>query len=71
MVGGANAERFRTLFGSNEVGAKAVLDNIKNVKIPEGLTRESMQAYRELITRVGDTRGTQAIRAKILDQLLK
>ena len=71
MVGGENAARFRALFGSNEVGAKAVLDNIKNVKIPNGLTKETMQAYRELINRVGDTRGTQAIRSQILDHLLK
>lgn len=62
---------FRQLFGTNEKGAQAVLDNIKNVKIPEGLSKEAMQAYRELINRVGVPRGTQAIRAKILDELLK
>ena len=66
-----NSELFRQLFGTNEKGAKAILDNIKNVKIPEGLSREAMQAYRELINRVGDPRGTQAIRAEILDKLLK
>jgi hypothetical protein len=71
MVGGENAARLRQLFGTNEKGAKSVLDNIKNVKLPEGLTKETMQAYRELINRVPDSRGTQAIRAKILDQLLK
>lgn len=71
MVGGKNAALLRGLFGANETGAKAVLDNIKNVKIPEGLTKETMETYRELINRVPDSRGTQAIRAQILDKLLK
>ena len=71
IVGGKNAELLRKLFGSNEKGAQAVLDNIKNVKIPEGLTKETMEAYRELINRVPDTKGVQAMRAKILDALLK
>jgi len=66
-----NSALFRQLFGTNEKGAQEVLDNIKNIKVPEGLSKEAMQAYRELINRVGDPRGTQAIRAKILDELLK
>lgn len=66
-----NATLFRKLFGTGKEGAQAVLNNIKNVKAPEGLTKEAMQAYRELIKRVPDPAGTQAIRAKILDQLLK
>ena len=65
-----NAPAFRDLFGTNEVGAQQVLDNIKNIKVPQGLSKEAMQAYRELIKRIPDTRGTQAIRAKILDYLL-
>lgn len=71
MVGGKNAALLRELFGRNEQGAKAVLDNIENIKIPPGLTKETMEAYRELINRVGDPRGTQAIRAEILDHFLK
>lgn len=71
MVGGKNAELLRKLFGTNEKGAKTVLDNIENVKIPEGLTKETLEAYRELINRVPDPRGTQAVRAQILDALLK
>lgn len=66
MVGGNNASLLRGLLGKNEVGPQEVLNNIKNIKIPDGVTRETMQAYRELINRVSDTRGTQAIRAKIL-----
>lgn len=66
-----NSSLFRQLFGTNEKGAQAVLGNIKNVEAPEGLSKEAMQAYRELINRVGDPRGTQVIRAKILDELLK
>jgi hypothetical protein len=62
---------FRELFGTNKLGAEEVLKNIKNVKIPEGLTKEAMSAYRELINRVPDPAGTQAVRAKILDYLLK
>ena len=68
---GDNAALLRELFGTNEAGAQKVLENIENVKIPNGLTKEAMQAYRELINRVPDPRGTQAIRAKILDKLLK
>jgi RHS repeat-associated protein len=66
-----NAPLFRKLFGTGKEGAQTVLNNIKNVKAPEGLTKEAMQAYRELINRVPDPAGTQAIRAKILDYLLK
>jgi RHS repeat-associated protein len=66
-----NAPLFRKLFGTGKEGAQAVLNNVKNVKVPEGLTKEAMQAYRELINRVPDPAGTQAIRAKILDHLLK
>jgi len=66
-----NAKLFRELFGVNEKGAQLVLDNIKNVKIPEGLTKEAIEAYRDLINRVPDPRGTQAIRAKILDAILE
>jgi RHS repeat-associated protein len=71
LVGGGNAALFRQLFKVGPKGAQEVLSNIKNVKIPEGLTKEAMQAYRELINRVPDPAGTQAIRAKILDELLK
>ncbi|ATL49390.1 hypothetical protein COR50_20640 [Chitinophaga caeni] len=71
MVGGENAARLRQLFGTNEKGAQAVLENIKNVELPEGLTKETIQAYRELINRVPNPRGTQAIRAQILDHLSK
>jgi hypothetical protein len=52
-------------------GAKEVLNNIANIKVPEGLSKEAMKAYRELINRVPDTTGTQAVRAEILDFLLK
>lgn len=51
------------MFGNNEVGAQAVLDNINKVKAPEGLTKDALQAYRELINRSGDPVGNQAIRA--------
>jgi len=66
-----NSPLFRKLFGTNKEGAQAVLNNIKNVKVPEGLTKEAMQAYRELINKVPDPAGTQEIRAKNLDYLLK
>lgn len=70
IVGGRNAGLLRKLFGPNEKGAQAVLENIDNVEIPEGLSKETLQAYRELIDMVGDPRGTQALRAQILDKLL-
>ncbi len=62
---------FRELFGVNEKGAQEILNNIENVKIPEGLTKTDLRAYRELINRIGDPRGTQEFRAKILDYLIK
>jgi hypothetical protein len=71
MVGGENAALLRKLFGVGKAGAQNVLDNIKNVEIPNGLSKETLQAYRELINRVPDPAGTQQIRAKILDELLK
>jgi RHS repeat-associated protein len=71
MVGGKNAALLRQLFGRGAAGAQKVLDDIKNVQVPRGLSRETLQAYRELINRVPDPAGTQEIRAKIIDQLLK
>ncbi|MEO1417827.1 MAG: DUF6443 domain-containing protein, partial [Bacteroidota bacterium] len=41
MVGGDNAAKLRQLFGTSEKGAQAVLDNIDNVKIPQGLSQET------------------------------
>ena len=70
MVGGKNAPKLRKLFGSNEKGAQSVLDNIDNIEVPKGLSTETLRAYRELINRVSDPRGTQAVRAKILDYIL-
>lgn len=66
-----NASAFRQLFGRGGAGAQEVLDNIENVKLPEGLTKDAMQAYRELIGRVPDPTGAQAIRLQILNHLLK
>jgi RHS repeat-associated protein len=67
---GDNPALLRTLFGNGK-NSQAVLDNIGNVKVPDGLTRETMQAYRSLIDKVPDPTGTQAIRKQILDILLK
>ncbi len=66
-----NAPLFRQLFGTGKQGAESILNNIDKVKIPKGLSKEAMKAYRELIKRVPDPTGTQAIRAKILDKLIK
>lgn len=71
IIAKQNASAFRKLFGSNKEGAQSVLNSIENIKVPEGLTREAMQAYRELINRVSDPTGVQVIRAEILDRLLK
>jgi hypothetical protein len=62
---------FRELFGTGKAGAELVLKNIEKVKIPEGLTREALEAYSELIKHVKDPTGTQEVRAEILDYLLK
>ncbi len=67
----ADSPLFKELFGSGKKGALKVLENIENVKIPEGLTKESIKVYRELINRVKDPVGTQEVRAKIPDKLLE
>lgn len=66
-----SAPIFRELFGKGVNGATEVLNNIENVNIPSGLSKEAMQAYRELINRVPDPVGTQAVRKQILDVLIK
>jgi len=74
---GEQATLLRELFSQGKTlpnsveGAQLLLDNIENIKIPAGLSRQTLEAYRVLISRVGDPVGTQAIRAKVLDILLK
>jgi RHS repeat-associated protein len=74
-----NTERagLRGLFGSNEVGAGQLLDRLnagEAVPLPEGVTAETLQTYRQVATQMidegKDIRGTQDLRRQAIDLLL-
>ena len=44
IIAKQNSAAFRQLFGTGKEGAQSVLNNIKNAKVPEGLSKEAMQA---------------------------
>ncbi|HVX90155.1 MAG TPA: hypothetical protein VHC20_00690 [Candidatus Paceibacterota bacterium] len=49
LIGGAQRELLKDLFGQGEQGA---LSRLSNLRIPEGLSRETLEIYKEAAVRV-------------------
>ena len=68
---------YKQILGSNPKGAQEMLNNVKNLQIPEGLSFIDLVYYRELAVRTVekthkmDNVGSEAIKVKILDYLIK